>query len=112
LTALAVLLIFVIAGVIKTKYIAAGNAYTLFSLVFRLPDHSVLLLAIFAMISLYLGLTGAGILPRIYSDEYPQAYYKLLNAAGSGGTRNGEQTKYERFKSAYELYISHQSKAR
>lgn len=110
LTALLFLIIFVIAGFTKTKYVASGNAYTLFSLVFRFPNHSVLLLAIFALISVYLGLTGAGILPKIYSDEYPQAYYKLLNDAGAGSKQAGSQDKYEQFKSAYAKYLAHQSK--
>jgi len=66
----------------------------------------LLLISLFFIFFLYYGFTGIGTLPRIYSDEYPQAYFELVNNAETGKEApvNGKY-KHEEFKEKYDRFV-------
>jgi hypothetical protein len=75
-------------------------------------DRFYLLLTLFILFTLYVGLTGAGVLPRLYSDNYPQAYYKLVNEAETGKEKPTDgRYRYENFKTAYDQFVEKNMKS-
>jgi hypothetical protein len=107
--AAAVILIigFLIAGLLKRKFSVDGEKISAFAVIGSFKDRSVLLLSLFIIFSLYLGFTSTGILPKLYSDEYPQAYFELVNKSETGNEKavNGKY-KYEEFKKMYDEFVS------
>jgi hypothetical protein len=107
--AAAVILIagFLIACLLKRKFSVDGENVSAFAVIGGFKDRSVLLLSLFIILSLYLGFTSTGILPKLYSDEYPQAYFELVNKSetGSENAVNGSY-KYEDFKKMYEEFVT------
>lgn len=91
---------------ISGKAVVKGKTESGFSLIFKLKDHSLLITSIFFLFSIYLGLNRLGVLPALYSDEYPQAYFELVNESttGEGHTKN-ESHSYQEFKSGYEMFV-------
>jgi hypothetical protein len=55
---------------------------------------------------LYFGLSGTGILPKLYSNKFPQAYFEMVNNAETGKEKpvNGE-FKYQEFKKSYDQFV-------
>lgn len=51
----------------------------------KFKDRSIVLMTRFVLFTVYMGLTKFDILPKMYSDEYPQAYLELVKQA-EGGT--------------------------
>jgi hypothetical protein len=97
---------FLIAGLLVPNYLLDGSEFSVFKLVASLKDRSMILLSLFFIISLYTGLTRIGVLPAMYSDEYPQAYFKLVNKAETGNEKpvNGKY-KHQEFKERYEGFL-------
>jgi hypothetical protein len=97
---------FIVAGLLVPKYLLDGSEFSVFKLVATLKDRSMILLSLFFIISLYMGLTRIGMLPSMYSDEYPQAYFKLVNRAESGKEKpvNGKYSHQE-FKKRYDDFV-------
>jgi hypothetical protein len=97
---------FLITGLLVPKYLLDGSEFSVFKLVAGLKDRSMILLSLFFIISLYTGLTRIGVLPSMYSDEYPQAYFKLVNNAETGKEKpvNGKY-KHMEFKERYEGFL-------
>jgi hypothetical protein len=97
---------FLIAGLLGPKYLLDGAEFSVFKLVAGLKDRSMILLSLFFIISLYMGLTRIGVLPSMYSDEYPQAYFKLVNKAETGKEKpeNGKYMHQE-FKKRYDDFV-------
>ncbi|WP_336515445.1 hypothetical protein [Pollutibacter soli] len=86
--------------------IVKGKTESGFSIIFKLKDHSLLIASIFFLFSIYLGLNRMGVLPGLYSDEYPQAYFELVNEATTGEDQpqNGAY-QYQQFKTGYEDFV-------
>lgn len=99
---------FLIAGFLLRNFLIDGENVTVFKTVLRFRDNSVLVLSLFFLFTLYAGLTRAGVLPKIYSDEFPQAYFELVNKAESGKELpvNGKY-KYQNFKDRYDQFLKH-----
>lgn len=97
---------FLIAGLLVPKYQLDGSEFSVFKLVAGLKDRSMILLSLFFIISLYTGLTRIGVLPSMYSDEYPQAYFKLVNKAETGNEKpvNGKY-RHQEFKERYDGFV-------
>ncbi len=97
---------FLIFGILVPTYILDGSEVSGFKLVAGLKDRSLILLSLFYIISLYMGLTRIGVLPSMYSDEYPQAYFKLVNKAEAGKEKpvNGKYSHQE-FKERYDDFV-------
>jgi hypothetical protein len=106
ISAFVLLIGFAIGSLLKRKFLIQGENISSFNVVSRLKDNSILILSIFLLFTLYKGLTMTKILPKIYSNEYPQAYFELVNKAESGkeGSVTGKY-KYEEFKDKYDQFI-------
>lgn len=100
------LLIFIIAGLITRELLIEGVNFSGFSLVRHFKDHSLVITSIFVLFSLYLGLNRMGAIPAVYSDEYPKAYFELVNDATSKKEKavNGKY-KYEEFMEKYKEFL-------
>ena len=69
-----------------------------------------MLAALIVLFSLYFGLNRVGALPAIYSDEYPKAYFELIDQAAAGKEKqeNGKY-KYQEFLEKYNQFLRHNS---
>jgi hypothetical protein len=53
-----------------------------------------------------MGLTKVDLIPRMYSDQFPQAYFELVNRAESGEERPVDGAyQHEKFKAAYDRFV-------
>ena len=83
-----------------------GEKSSVFKVIAGFRDRLFLLLTLFVLFSLYIGLTGSGVLPKLYSDNFPQAYYKLVDEAETGKEKPVDgKYKYEKFKTAYDQFL-------
>ena len=102
------LLVFILAGLLKTNLLVEGEKVSAFGMAKQFKDHSIIILSLFLLFSLYVGLNKMGMIPGIYTDEFPQAYYKLVNDASSGKEKQVDgKYKYEIFKEKYEAFLKH-----
>lgn len=105
--AFACVLGFLIIGFWKKPLLVEGEKQTAFQFVFRLKDRSVVLVALFLLFTAYMGLTKINVLPRMYSDEFPQAYFELVNQAESGNANSGSgEYNHEEFKRQYDRFVN------
>jgi hypothetical protein len=104
--AVILLISFLVAGFLKKQFLVDGQAVSAIGAIAQLRDQSILLLSLFFLFSLYLGFSTSGILPKIYSDEDPQAYFELVNKAETGNEKpiNGKY-KFEAFKTSYDQFV-------
>jgi 4-amino-4-deoxy-L-arabinose transferase-like glycosyltransferase len=109
--ALILLLGFIVAGVLKKNLLVDGENVSALKMVRRFRDHSVIIVSLFLLFSLYVGFNRVGILPDIYSDEFPRAYFKLVDEASvrKEKARDGKY-KYEEFMEKYQLFLKHQNR--
>ncbi len=105
------LVFFLVAGFLKRDLLAEGEKVSAFALVQKFKDHSIIIVSLIIMFSFYVGLTKVGILPDIYSDEYPRAYFKLVDNATTGKEKAVEgKYKHEEFMEKYEEFMKRNSK--
>ena len=100
------LLVFLVSLFLKKDLKIEGEKVAVVKMIARYRDRSLLLISLFFIISLYFGFTELKILPPLYSDQLPQAYYELVGNAESGKEMpvNGRY-KHEEFKERYELFL-------
>ena len=104
--AFVLLLIFILAGLLKKNVLVDGVKVSPFSMVINFNDHSVVIGTICLLFSFFIGLNKFGVLPGIYSDEYPQAYFDLVNKAASGKEKPVDgKYQYELFKDNYDQFL-------
>jgi hypothetical protein len=104
--AFAILIIFIIGALVKRDDLVDGNKVTAMQMVTGYRDHSILLASLFLLFSLFVAFNKVGLLPDIYSDEYPQKYYKMVNDATSGKEKRVNGTyKYEEFMKQYKKLL-------
>jgi hypothetical protein len=98
--------VILIAGTIRGNLIFDGEQTSFYKTIWHFKDYSVLVISLFFLFALYAGFTRLGLLPKIYSDEYPKAYYDLVNKAESGkdSVINGKRD-YQIFKEQYDDFI-------
>ena len=108
--ALVLLLIFLVGALFNRNLLADGVNYSAFRLVKHFKDHSIVLVSLFLLFTLYVGMNRIGLLPAIYSDEYPKAYFELVDEATSRKEKpvNGRY-KHEDFKEKYEQFLKNAS---
>jgi hypothetical protein len=96
---------FLVMTIFKRHFLLEGDNKSAFSIMAGFKDRLFLLLSLFIIFSLYFGLSGAGILPKLYSNKFPQAYFELVNNAETGKEKpvNGE-FKYQEFKKSYDRF--------
>ena len=102
----ALLLIFIIAGLSKKNLLVEGELLSAFQVVRQYKGHSVILITLIVMFSFYLGFNKLGILPGIYSDEYPRAYFELVDKATTGKEKAVDgKYRYEEFMEKYKQFV-------
>ncbi len=106
-TAFALLLAFVFLSILKRAIMLEGDKVTGLSYVLKFKDRSIVLLTLFVLFTAYMGLTKVNVIPGMYSDEYPQAYFELVKEAETGREKpvNGKY-KHEEFKEMYDQFVN------
>jgi hypothetical protein len=100
------LILFAAASFFKRDFIIDGDKVSPFSWVAKQKGRSILLMSLFLAFSLYMGLTKVDLIPRMYSDQFPQAYFELVNRAESGEERPVDGAyQHEKFKAAYDRFV-------
>jgi len=106
--AFVLLLVFALSALIKKNFLVDGEKTSALKTVARFKDYSIIIISVFVLFSLYIGLNKVGVVPAVYSDEFPQAYYKLVNAATSREEKPVDGVyKFEEFKKRYDVYLEH-----
>lgn len=106
--AILLLLVFLAAGALRRNLLVEGEKISAFSMVRRLRDHSIVIISLFLLFTLYIGLNRMSLLPGIYSDEFPKAYYELVDKATSKKEKPVDgKYNYEEFKEKYDEFLKH-----
>lgn len=81
---------------------------TPFQFALRLRDRSMVLLTLFLLFTCYMAFTKMGVVPKLYSNEFPQSYYQLVNQAETGKEIPVKgKFKHETFKENFERFLRH-----
>ena len=100
------LVLFLVAGFLQKGLLAEGEKISAFGMVRKFKDHSIVIISMIIMFSFYVGFNKIGILPGIYSDEYPRAYFKLVDNAATGKEKTVDGLyRHEAFKEKYDEFI-------
>lgn len=107
--AAAVLMISSSIGNLALGTILVNNEKTTgYQFVLKLRDRSMVLLTLFLLFSFYMAFTKINVVPKLYSDEFPQSYYQLVNQAEMGKEIQLKgKFKHETFKENYEKFLKH-----
>ena len=102
----ALLIAFGVANYWKKNLLFKGEKISGLAFVGRFKDRSVVLLSLFLLFTLNMGFTKIGVLPKMYSDEFPQSYFELINQAETRQEKplNGKY-KHEDFKEMYDRFV-------
>lgn len=104
--AFVLLLFFLVIGFLKKNMLMEGEKISAFTMVARFKDHSIIIASLIIMFSFYVGFNKIGILPGIYSDEFPKAYFELVNKATSNKEKPVDgKYKFEEFKKQYDQFM-------
>jgi len=104
--ALFLVFVFLLSGLFKSHFVIDGESKSAFVIIAGFKDRLYLLLSLFIIFSLYFGLSSANILPKLYSNKFPQAYFELVNNAESGREKpEGGEFKYQEFKKSYDQFV-------
>ncbi len=102
------LMIFIIITLFKKDLLVEGEIVSPFKMVTHFKDHSIIIVSLFLLFSLYVGFNKVGLIPGIYSDEFPQAYFKLVDEAAKRNEKPIDgKYKYEKFKDQYDHFLKH-----
>ena len=102
----ALLLIFVIAGFLKRNLLVEGEFVSAFQVVRKFKGHSIIIITLIVMFSFYVGFNKIGILPGVYSDEYPRAYFELVDKATTGKEKAVDgKYMHEEFMKKYKEFV-------
>jgi hypothetical protein len=106
--ALILLFGFIAAGFLKKNLLVEGENVSAFKMVRRFKGHSIIIVSLFLLFSLYVGFNRIGVLPDIYSDEFPRAYFKLVDQASLKKEKAVDgKLKHEDFMEQYQLLLKH-----
>ncbi len=101
------LVIFLVTAIVKGEFLLEGDNVSAFKWIIGAKDSSGLLISLFSVAALYFALNSVGILPPLYVDELPQAYYKLVKEANSDKeTQADGATSHDQFKQEYDKFVS------
>jgi hypothetical protein len=88
-----------------------ADKVTSISLIARNKDRAILLMSLFVLFTAYVVLSKIEVLPKMYSDEFPQAYFELVNKAEMGDVESIEGiAKHEKFKEEFEKFLTNSQK--
>lgn len=106
MAAFALILAFTAASIVKKKVLYQGENVNALRIATKAEPRAVMLLSIFMLFSLYIGLNKVNLIPAIYSDEFPSAYFELVTRAEIGDEEPFEgQYEHDRFKQEYDRFI-------
>lgn len=104
--AFALLLAFVSMSLWNKEIMFGSEKITGFAFVARVKDRSIVLITLFLLFTAYMGLTKIRVLPKMYSDEFPQTYFQLVNRAETQGEKPVDgKYKHEEFKAMYDRFV-------
>jgi hypothetical protein len=96
----------VLFSLFNGNFLVVGEKTTAVKTISGFRDRYFLLISLFILFAIYVGFTGSGVLPKLYSDKYPQAYYQLVNRAESGKEKPVDgRFEYETFRKNYEQLL-------
>lgn len=97
---------FLITSFLNKQFFIEGENTSAFKVISLFKDRSVILISLFFIVTLFTGFSRIGVLPKLYSDQFPQAYFKLVNNAESGKEKpvNGKY-QHEEFKAKYDQFV-------
>jgi len=97
---------FLLLGLIKKQFSVKGEDLSATTVIARRSTASLLLASLLSIFTLYWGLTHTGILPQLYSDKYPQAYFEMIDQAATGKEKPVDGTyRYQVFKKNYDEFV-------
>lgn len=100
------LIIFAVISYWKKQMHYGADKASSISVIVGNKDRSIFLMSLFLLFTVYMGLSKIEVLPKMYSDEYPQAYFELVNKAEMGQDEAVEgKYKHEEFKEEYEKFL-------
>jgi hypothetical protein len=105
---IALILIFgaLLFSLFNGNFLVMGEKTTSVKTIAGFRDRYFLLISLFILFAIYIGFTASGVLPKLYSDKYPQAYYQLVNRAESGKEKPVDgRFEYETFRKNYEQLL-------
>jgi hypothetical protein len=106
MAAFALLLVFIIGAFVKRDDLVDGDKVTTLQMITGYRDHSIVLTLLFLLFSLFTAFNKAGLIPNIYSDEFPRAYFELVNNATSKNEKPIDgKYKYEEFIKKYQQFL-------
>jgi hypothetical protein len=109
--ALLTLVSFLIMAALKKDAIVEGEPYSAINQIAARKDQSLILMSMFILFFLHTALSNFGILPKLYSDQFPQAYYGLLkNAESRKETAVDGKFRHDEFKKEYNTFVDRQLK--
>lgn len=108
IAAFTLLILLFVVGLVSGKMLIEGQQQSFFRSVLHLKDNSLFVISIFFLFTIYAGLTRTGVLPKLYSDEYPQAYFDLINKDESGKADKTKDQNYQDYKKKYEQFVKRQ----
>ena len=106
--AFSLIIAFAISAWLSRGYLLDGEKTSAFSIVAKFKDRSVLLIALFLIFTAYMGLTRINVVPKMYTDEYPQAYFELLNEFDA--EVDAGRYKHVEFKREYDKFVERHAK--
>jgi hypothetical protein len=108
MAAFSLLLVFIIGAFVKRDDLVDGNNVTTMQMITGYRDHSIVLASLFLLFSLFAAFNKAGLVPGIYSDEYPRAYFELVDKASSRKEKPVDgKYKYQEFMDQYQQFLKH-----
>ena len=100
------LIIFAVISFRKKEMNYGSEKETSITVIAQNKDRSIVLMSLFLLFTLYLGLSKIEVLPKMYSDEFPQAYFELVNKAEMGQDESVDgKYKHEEFKEKFENFL-------
>ena len=105
---IALILIFgaLLFSLFNGNFLVMGEKTTSVKTIAGFRDRYFLLISLFILFAIYIGFSGSGVLPKLYSDKYPQAYYQLVNRAESGKEKPVDgRFEYETFRKNYDQLL-------
>lgn len=111
--AFGLLISFIVLNIASGKILYNGENVSGLKFVTGFKDLSIILITLFLLFTAYMGLNKIGIIPKMYSDEFPQSYFELVNRAETGKEKavNGKY-KHEEFKKMYDRFVERNITAR
>ncbi len=103
------LILFGVISLTSKDILTNGDKISGFQFVAQAKDRSGVLAILFLLFTVYMGFSKIGVIPPMYSDEFPQSYYKLVKQAETGNEKpvNGKY-RHEEFKEMYDKLVTRQ----